>query len=121
MVMAVTLAADSTQAEVALVQSPHGISGTITDLGNGVGIQSDPHGQGGTFSTPIEPTVPLSPGPHGDVNQRAVTPFGSPSPPSQMTPPPVLPFHPNRPLMPSPSAPPTVLPPTGSQGGRAGR
>src|SRR5574342_19780 len=100
MVMAVRLAADSTQAEVALVQPPHGISATITDLGNGVGIQSNPHGQAGTFSTPIEPTVPLSPGPHGEVNQRAVTPFGTPSPPSQMTPPPLLPFHPNRPLMP---------------------
>jgi hypothetical protein len=120
-VLAVTLAADSTQAGVALVQSAHGISGTITDLGNGIGIQSDPHSQGGTFSTPIQPMVPLSPGPHGDLNQRAVTPFGSPLPPSQMTPPPLLPFHPNRPLMPSPSVPPTVLPPTGSQGGRAGR
>jgi hypothetical protein len=119
--MAVTLAADSTQAGVALMQSSHGISGTIADLGNGVGIQSDPHGQGGEFSTPLERTVPLPPGPHGELNQRAVTPFGSPLPPSQMTPAPILPFQPNRPLVPSPTTPPAVLPPTGSQGGRLGR
>lgn len=35
-------------------------------------------------------------------NQHTTTPFGAPSPPHQLTPAPVLPFHPNRHLMPSP-------------------
>ena len=35
----------------------------------------------------------------------AGTPFGAPLPPSQLTPAPVLPFHPNRSLTPSPGAP----------------
>lgn len=89
------------------------IPGTITDLGNGAGIRSDPHGQGGSSIAPTESSTPLSSGPHGDVNQRVVTPFGSPQPPNQLTPAPVLPFHPNRPLMPQ-STP-------HSGGGRFGR
>lgn len=89
------------------------IPGTTTDLGNGVGIRSDPHGQGGPSIAPTESSTPLSPGSQGDVNQRVVTPFGSPQPPNQLTPAPVLPFHPNRPLMPQ-STP-------HSGGGRFGR
>lgn len=41
--------------------------------------------------------------PQGDFPSRAVTPFGAPLPPNQLTPVPVLPFNPNRSLMPSPS------------------
>jgi hypothetical protein len=33
------------------------------------------------------------------------TPSGAPSPPNQLTPAPVLPFNPNRPIMPAPTAP----------------
>ncbi len=118
---AMVLTTAVTRAEVAVVQSPHGSRVTITDLGNGIGMQSDPHGQGGAVVMPPEPTIPLPPGPHGDQNQRAVTPFGSPSPPNQLTPAPVLPFHPNRPMMPSPSSPPTAAPHSNSGGGRLGR
>lgn len=89
------------------------IPGTITDLGNGVGIRSDPHGQGGSSIAPTESSTPLSPGPQDNANQRVVTPFGSPQPPNQLTPAPVLPFHPNRPIMPQ-STP-------HSGGGRFGR
>jgi len=54
--------------------------------------------------------------PQGDASPRTTTPFGGPLPPNQLTPAPVLPFNPNRSLMPSASAPP---PSSGS--GRLGR
>lgn len=41
--------------------------------------------------------------PQGDFSSRAVTPFGGPLPPNQLTPAPVLPFNPNGSLVPSPS------------------
>jgi hypothetical protein len=50
----------------------------------------------------------------------AGTPFGEPLAPSHLTPPPVLPFNPNRALMPSPSSP-SPFAPGFSGGGRAGR
>lgn len=43
--------------------------------------------------------------PQGDPSSRTTTPFGMPLPPNQLTPAPVLPFNPNRSLIPSPSAP----------------
>ena len=54
--------------------------------------------------------------PPGDTSPRTTTPFGGPLPPNQLTPAPVLPFNPNRSLMPSPSAPPPY-----SGSGRPGR
>src|SRR5262245_50295052 len=108
----VLLVAGFAQGESARVGSTNANPGTVTDLGNGIGIPSDPHGRSETNLAPTEP-APLSPVPHGDANQRSVTPFGSPQPPNQLTPAPVLPFHPNRPLMPQ------STPPSGS--GRFGR
>jgi len=43
-----------------------------------------------------------------NAHQHTMTPLGVPSPPHQLTPAPVLPFHPNRHLMPSPTAPPNA-------------
>ena len=40
--------------------------------------------------------------PERNAHQPTMTPFGVPSPPHQLTPAPVLPFHPNGHLMPSP-------------------
>ncbi|HEU4500859.1 MAG TPA: hypothetical protein VFR82_04345 [Nitrospira sp.] len=37
--------------------------------------------------------------------EQTTTPLGVPSPPHQLTPAPVLPFHPNRHLIPSPTVP----------------
>lgn len=54
--------------------------------------------------------------PQGDTSPRTTTPFGGPFPPNQLTPAPVLPFNPNRSLMPSVSAPPPY-----SGSGRLGR
>lgn len=45
--------------------------------------------------------------PRGRASPEATTPFDTPLPPNQLTPPPVLPFHPNRSLMPSSSNPPS--------------
>jgi hypothetical protein len=53
--------------------------------------------------------------PQGDPSPRTTTPFGGPLPPSQLTPAPMLPFNPNRSLMPSASPPPY------SGSGRLGR
>ena len=119
--MAASLSPMLAQAEVRAVQTPNASIGTVTDLGNGVGLQSDPHGREDVLILPHEPSAPLPPGPHGDVNQRAVTPFGSPLPPNHLTPAPVLPFRPNSPLMPPPSGPPASTPGSASGGGRLGR
>ena len=54
--------------------------------------------------------------PQGDASPRTTTPFGGPLPPNQLTPAPVLPFNPNRSLMPAPMTP---MPFSG--GGRVGR
>ena len=54
--------------------------------------------------------------PRGSVSPLHTTPFNAPLPPNQLTPAPVLPFNPNRSLMPSPSSP-----PPSSGNGRLGR
>lgn len=54
---------------------------------------------------PEGPEFPSTTTPHDQASPRATTPFGSPPSPNQLTPAPVLPFHPNRPLMPSSSTP----------------
>lgn len=59
--------------------------------------------------------APAAEVPHSDP-PSARTPFGEPVPPSRLTPPPVLPFNPNRPLMPPATSPGPFL-----GGGRAGR
>jgi hypothetical protein len=55
--------------------------------------------------------------PERAAQEQAMTPLGVPSPPHQLTPAPLLPFHPNRQLMPSPTVPTTPR----MDGGRAGR
>jgi len=107
------LGADVSQGEIVVVGSPNGNPGTVTDLGNGVGIPSNPHSQLGSGVAPAESGAPSSPAPHSGMNERSVTPFGSPQPPNQLTPAPILPFHPNRQLL--PQSPPN------SGGGRFGR
>lgn len=120
-----TLAPPLVQAQTSIVQHRDGTSSTITHLGEDVGIRSDAHGNGG----PVTGLgIPSSPGtiPHGDTKSGTITTFGTPAPPNNLTPAPVLPFNPNRPLMPQPSSPAS---PSGSSpgfgapggGGRFGR
>lgn len=117
--VAATLAPGFAQAEI--IESPHGVRATIAEFGNSAGLRSDPHGQSGSSAASTEPSAPLPPGPHGEVNQPIVTPFGSPQPPNQLTPAPVMPFHPNRPLLPAPPPAPSAVPNSGVGGGRFGR
>lgn len=119
--VALCFLAASAQAEVGTVQSAHGTVATIVDLGNGIGLQSDPHEETRPIVPPRQSAAPVPAGPHGDVNRRTATPFGSPQPPNQLTPAPVLPFRPNSPLMPGPSAPPASTPALATGEGRFGR
>ena len=76
---------------------------------------SDTH----TGRSPLDTRLAI---PQGDSTSRATTPFGTPLPPNQLTPVPVLPFNPNGPLMPNGPAMPTPNAPASySHGGRAGR
>ena len=94
--------------EVSLFRGQDGTSGTITDLGGGTGIYSDSHGTFGPVQErgDSQSTLTLPP---GQSAQGTRTPFGSPPPPSNLTPAPVLPFQPHTPLIPGPgSAAPSV-------------
>ena len=107
MIVAYILSSAFAEAE-AKIQS-HDAPGTIMDLGNGVGMQSVPHAPNAPL---ITPSTSAQPGDHG---RHHTTPFGSISPPHELTPSPLLPFHPNRPIMPS------SAPATPHTGGRFGR
>ena len=120
-VLALCVPASSAGGEPGTVQSPHGHPGRMIDLGNGIGLQSDPHGEPRPLGLPREPATPMPPGPHGDVNQQAVTPFGSPLPPNRLTPAPVLPARPNSPLIPLASTAPGAPQHSGAGTGRFGR
>lgn len=99
-------------AEVSIVQHRDGTTGTVSHLGEDVGIYSDPHGNTGPVVKPGN--LPSAAAPHGDTQPSLLTPFGTPLPPNNLTPPPMLPPSPNRPLMPQqPSAPATSAPPSG--------
>jgi hypothetical protein len=67
------------------------------------GSATEPANRGPLLPRDAQP--PALATPQGDSSSRAVTPFGGPLPPNQLTPAPVLPFNPNRSLMPSPSTP----------------
>jgi hypothetical protein len=115
--------ADISLAEVGLIQHRDGTAGTITHLGDDISIHSDSHGNTGP-ATSSGGNSPSFNGPHEDTQSGLVTPFGTPAPPNNLTPAPVLPFHPNRPpVPPQPSAPSSTTPPGlgSSNGGRFGR
>jgi hypothetical protein len=118
----VTGASGIAAADASIVQRSDGTAGTITHLGDDTGIYSDAHGNTGPLINPGNP-APASGGPHGDATAGHLTPFGTPAPPSNLTPAPVLPFNPNRSLAPpQPLAPSTASPSFGpSSGGRFGR
>ncbi len=80
---------------VSIFQGSDGTSGTITDLGNDFRIYSDSHGNSGTT-------------PQGQKKSGSIATFGTPSPPNNLTPAPVLPFNPHGPLMPREQVAPVV-------------
>jgi hypothetical protein len=105
------LAAVPALGNTGIVRHPDGTAGTITTIDDRTGVYFDSHGD----TRPLILPGGMMSDPHGGTPPSAVAPsFGTPSPPSHLTPAPILPFHPNRPLMP----PPAVVPPpaTGSFG-----
>lgn len=113
---------DNTAAQSFPVQQSDGTAGTISPLGQGEAIYSDPHGT----KNPSHLGSGLPPhsfsAPHG-ATPGALTPFGTPAPPNLLTPAPLLPLHPKGMTTPQPQAP--VMPrspsPFGPSGGRPGR
>ncbi|MBA5868070.1 MAG: hypothetical protein GDA67_15365 [Nitrospira sp. CR1.3] len=102
--LALCFFANIAQAEVGIIQRADGSSARITDLGNGIGMISDPHEPSSPL--PLSPAAAVRPaGPHGDVAPSTVIPFGSPAPPGNLTPTPAPPFDSNRSLPPTLSAP----------------
>lgn len=94
--------------EISLFRGRDGTGGTIADPGGGTGIYSDSHGTFGPVQVRSDSPSTLTL-PPGQPAQGARTPFGTPPPPSNLTPAPVLPFQPHAPLMPgSGSAAPSV-------------
>ena len=120
-----------------------GLTGAIVLLGSGLSQAAnegriEPIDGAHSLSTPprggerFEAHQPQIP--NDAIRPPARMPFGEPSPPSQLTPAPVLPFNPNRSLAPSAgTAPPLSQPPDPARaetrarpapfsgGGRAGR
>ncbi len=104
------LMAVNSWAQISVFQGSDGTSGTIVDLGNGFRTYSDSHGNMGTI-------MDLGGGfqtyqfssPQGGSQSGTITTFGSPTPPSSITPAPILPFTPHSPVMPrgevAPAAP----------------
>lgn len=104
------LTAINSWAQISVFQGSDGTSGTIVDLGNGFRTYSDSHGNMGTI-------MDLGGGfqtyqfssPQGGSQSGTITTFGSPTPPSNITPAPILPFTPRSPVMPreqvAPAAP----------------
>jgi hypothetical protein len=117
-------------AQISQFQSSDGTSGTITHLGEDVSIYSDSHGNTGTITNYGGGFQSYSfTSPQGGTTTGSITTFGSPAPPSNLTPAPVLPFTPNGTLMPQPRVAPVVPFSSGSSsafgspgsGGRFGR
>ncbi|MGH7229022.1 MAG: hypothetical protein ACREIH_07365, partial [Nitrospiraceae bacterium] len=86
------LTAGNGWAQISVIQGSDGTSGTIVDLGNGFRTYSDSHGNMGTI-------MDLGGGfqtyqfssPQGGSQSGTITTFGSPTPPSGITPAPILP------------------------------
>lgn len=89
-------------AESGVVRNRDGISGRLSPLGDDIGIYSDPHGNQTIVAKPGSES-PVGLRPHGDIESGNRSSFGTPLPPNNLTPAPVLPFHPNRALSPPPS------------------
>lgn len=90
-------------AESGVVRNRDGTSSRLSPLGDNTGIYSDPHGN---QTIVIKPGTecPIGLRPHGDIESGNRSSFGTPLPPNNLTPAPVLPFHPNRALSPPPSS-----------------
>jgi len=94
--------AESSLAENSVIRNRDGTSGRLSHLGEDIGTYSDPHGNHTVVTKPGTES-PLGLRPHGEVENGNRSSFGTPLPPNNLTPAPVLPFNPNRALSPPPS------------------
>ncbi|NOS79373.1 MAG: hypothetical protein HOP35_15655 [Nitrospira sp.] len=104
-------------AESQNIQNRDGTSGHLSHLGDDIGIYSDPHGNQIIVPKPSTES-PIGLRPHGETESGNRSAFGTPLPPNNLTPAPVLPLNPNRALSPALS-PNSHIPSSGS--GRLGR
>ncbi|MEK7762900.1 MAG: hypothetical protein AAB433_15115 [Nitrospirota bacterium] len=104
-------------AESRIIQNHDGTSGRLFHLGDDSGIYSDPHGNH-TIVTKPGTESPIGLRPHGEAESGNRSSFGTPLPPNNLTPAPILPLSPNRAL--SPAAPPNGYTPS-SGSSRLGR
>src|SRR5215471_6620978 len=97
------------QAQFSVVQSTDGTTGTITHRGDSYSISSDSHGHTGAITNLGGGFQSYSfTSPQGGTTTGTITTFGSPEPPSDLTPAPGRPFNPNGTLMPPPRVAPLV-------------
>lgn len=107
------LASASAWAQVTIIQNSDGTSGTVVDLGGGIRIYSDSHGNSGTMTDLGAGIQSYRFGtPHGESKMGTL--FGTPPPPSGVTPAPILPFTPHGVPMPHTPSAPSAAPPAGS-------
>ena len=109
-------------AQPSIIQQRDGSTGTLSPLGGNDAIHSDAHGNKGvTHQGSGLPSHTFS-SPHGAM-AGTVTPFGTPTPPNQITPAPLLPLQPRGMAIPQPQVPASPGAPGGfgSFSGRPGR
>ena len=100
----------SLSAETALHRGTDGVDGVLIELGQGVTLYADAHGTNGpVIRLPSAPSGGSITGPHGQRMPGLATPFGTPIPPSNLTPAPRLPYDPQGTVIPQPSRPPVPL------------
>lgn len=116
-VLCLALPVEISLAENRPVQNRDGTSGRHSHLGDDVSLYSDSHGTR-TIVTKPGTESPVGLRPHGEMESGNRSSFGTPLPPNNLTPAPVLPFNPNRAI--SPPLSPNTHPPSGGQG-RFGR
>ncbi len=111
------LSAVTGSTESRIIQNHDGASGRLSHLGGDIGIYSDPHGNQIIVPKPGTES-PIGLRPHGETESGNRSAFGTPLPPNNLTPAPILPLNPNRALSPALS-PNSHIPSSGS--GRLGR
>ena len=103
------LSTSTSEAQISVFQNSDGTSGTITQLGENFAIYSDSHGNSGTIMSLGGGFQSYSfTSPQGEMKSGTITTFGSPTPPNNLTPAPVLPFNPHGPIMPREQVAPMV-------------
>ena len=110
----------SAAAQSSTFQQGDGTIGILSPLGGHEAIYSDAHGNKGIIHQGSGLPSHTFSSPHG-APPRAVTPFGTPTPPNLLTPAPLLPIQPRGMATPQPQSPATSGLSSSSVSGRPGR